>query len=1270
MQHNPIVREEMLHQQSDYADTRGLLPDLVLRLLAASVPDPTELRIPVRGAVGQKGWDGILNTPVAFKQFVPAGKSYWEMGTGADPEKKANLEYDKRDEQVNPAEKLEATFVFVTSRSAYRVWSKDEQTAWIESKKALGKWRDIRVVDATILVQWLAFFPAIDLWLACEFSPPIETKGLSTPFMHWDVLCTYGHPPNYLKPELFIQHRESAQTMVKDLVLGKAKELLIQTRYPEEVADFISAALMSFEGSEQIDYSSRCLIIEDRETWKSMCDLTEPHILIAKPKLDVGSDHELRAIARRRHAVVFAGPPQTTGHSNTVQLREYDPHELQSALENCGYPTERARRFSLKSQGRISVLKRLLMGLSASPSWTERSEAADLALFALLGAIDENARDTEVVSSLGGKTLGEWSQEMRPLTLVVDPPLIHHSGRWKFVSRYEGWTWLGRHLVDGDLKKFAQQALIVLRELDKRLELDKEERALAVSTKDDIRFSRLLRQGLSEGLALLGSHDAVLQSCSPNAGPNTAAHVVRELLGDGDWKLWCSLNDVMPLLAEAAPDEFLDAVEAHLRIDDGALFRSLFDQETAGFFGATYTTGLLWALETLAWHSDYLTRTTVVLGKLAALDPGGNWANRPSNSLTTIFLPWLPQTLASIEQRTNAVATLSYQRPDTGWKLLLSLLPKQSTSTSGSHKPVWRTLIPEDYQRNVSHADYWSQVKRYSELAVSIAKEDHDRTVELIDKLDQLVPEVISEFLEYLESEEVRSMVDEQRLPIWERLFALSMGRKRFPERDGLLSMPDFARVDQLVITLQPSKASARHRRLFGEREFEVMEDVRGKFDEQRKELDARRQVATAEILDQEGIEGVIQFARGVHNSGQVGVALGNLPGVELDDFLLPSYLKNEEKSVQHFIGGYAWAKYWRLSWAWIDALSTATWSDEQAAAFFADLPFNKGIWTRAEARLGEKAASYWRALGNINPYHATEDIFEATRLLLKHGRARLALDCLGHARHKDQLIPSDLIAEVLIANLGSAEPLGSMLQHEITELIGALQEHPEKNVNQVRSIELAYLPMLEYGYAGSPLFLDRGLAEDPQFFCEVIALVYKPEGRDDIEGELPTEAQRNLAERAFRLLHRWKLVPGTKTDEPFDASAFSAWVAGVKTVASQTGYLKSALRQVGQVVAHLPVAKDGLGIPEVVARFLDEEEDDFVRRSFSNGLYNKRGTHGVTGGIEERKLAKHYADWAQRVDGAGLVRLAKTLRDLSRTYEHEAKEEEGRAVLEREGMR
>ena len=119
---------------------------------------------------------------------------------------------------------------------------------------------------------------------------------------------------------------------------------------------------------------------------------------------------------------------------------------------------------------------------------------------------------------------------------------------------------------------------------------------------------------------------------------------------------------LLPTLAEAAPGEFLTAVEKALR-KIPCPFDKLFSQEGSGITGGNYMTGLLWALETLAWDEQYLVKVTVLLGKLASHDPGGNWANRPDNSLKTIFLPWLPQTIASVKKRKVAIQTLQKECP-------------------------------------------------------------------------------------------------------------------------------------------------------------------------------------------------------------------------------------------------------------------------------------------------------------------------------------------------------------------------------------------------------------------------------------------------------------------------------------------------------------------------------------------------------------------------------------------------------------------------------
>ncbi len=137
-----------------------------------------------------------------------------------------------------------------------------------------------------------------------------------------------------------------------------------------------------------------------------------------------------------------------------------------------------------------------------------------------------------------------------------------------------------------------------------------------------------------------------------------------------------------------------------------------------GITGGNYLTGLLWALEGLAWDEQYLVRVCVALADLASHDPGGRWANRPSNSLATILLPWLPQTLASVKKRMVAVQAILREWPNIAWNLIMQLLPGQHQTSSGSYKPSWRKTIPADWGKGVTHQEYWQQALFYAELAV------------------------------------------------------------------------------------------------------------------------------------------------------------------------------------------------------------------------------------------------------------------------------------------------------------------------------------------------------------------------------------------------------------------------------------------------------------------------------------------------------------------------------------------------------------------------
>jgi hypothetical protein len=51
-------------------------------------------------AVNQPGLDGMAETEEGFLEFVPKGSSYWEIGTGANPQSKATRDFNSEPKKL------------------------------------------------------------------------------------------------------------------------------------------------------------------------------------------------------------------------------------------------------------------------------------------------------------------------------------------------------------------------------------------------------------------------------------------------------------------------------------------------------------------------------------------------------------------------------------------------------------------------------------------------------------------------------------------------------------------------------------------------------------------------------------------------------------------------------------------------------------------------------------------------------------------------------------------------------------------------------------------------------------------------------------------------------------------------------------------------------------------------------------------------------------------------------------------------------------------
>ena len=944
---------------------------------------------------------------------------------------------------------------------------------------------------------------------------------------------------------------------------------------------------------------------------------------------------------------------------NVTQLWTQLVDEVQSANKNAGtitkdtLPEDFQIAFKQRDYEVIPADFSAVQQSSSSSEWNQHICASDLAFANLLGSWNEKKdADIAVANQLLNEEYSSWILKIRELLHVPQSPVTLKNGLWYINKRKELWQALGTRLFDNNLDEFKQCAVTVLTERDPRFELPPEERYTASIHGKVLTHSENLRKGFAESLALLGSQPEELVNCSQNKPETIAVISVREIFENADWVLWGSLNNLLPVLAEAVPDEFLDAVEKALQ-QSPCSFDELFSQEGNGITGGNYLTGLLWALETLAWDENYLVRVCVILGELASHDPGRNWANRPSNSLNTILLPWFPKTLAPIGKRKVALQTLARDVPAVAWKLLLSFLPNQHQSSSGTHKPSWRNTIPDDWEKGVSPKEYWEQVSFYAEQAISMASHDMEKLNELVDHLDNLPQPSFDKVLEHLSSEAVFSKPEDERLALWDGLTEFTSKHRRFSDAKWALSSEIVSKIEGVAAKLAPTNLLNLHRRLFSDRDFYLYAE-NGNWEEQQHKLEERRQQAIKDILAYQGMDAIIQFAEDVESPSHVGLSLGLIAEAEIDTIMLPALLETGNDKLTQFSSGYVWNRQYSHGWAWVDGLDKAGWSAIQIGQFLSYMPFTEEAWNRATEWLGESEREYWNRT-SANPYHTDGDIGAAIDKLIEYKRPHAAIDCLNKILHDKQPLDKLRSVKALLAVISSTEPSYSMDAYHIVEIIKALQEDPDTDLDDLFRVEWAYLPLLDRHQDASPKLLENRLASNPEFFCEVIRLIYHSK-KDNKSDKEPSEQERSIATNAWRLLHEWQIPPGKQSDGSFSREQFTHWLEHTKETCTESGHFEVALMHVGQVLIYCPSDPQGLWIDQTAADALNSKDAEKMRNGFSTAIFNSRGVHTVDPtGKPERELAAKYMQQAEDVENAGYQRFAVTLRRLAESYKREA---------------
>lgn len=1253
---DPLLTATHLEHWADTRRAQDELPLVVRRLIVATVT-PVHIDFPSGDSINRPGWDGVLRTADSATP-VPAGQSVWEMGVGTDPRGKAQADYATRTSDPKGVRPAETTFVFVTPRR----WQGKE--GWAEERRKQGVWRDVRVVDAVDLEQWLDRVPAAAAWARrLVAGVPEEVQGLDG---LWDEWAGRTHPP--LTPTALTAGRGEAAARLRAWLDAPPAVLRVRGDTAEEAVAFLAAAVQSLGEPQRELAVARSLVVSTPQAWRAVAGGTTPTVVVASTAAFGG---ERAAVGRGHHVFVPYGH-DAAGVPVDVSLPQPRRGELEAALREMGLDDERCRAVAAESHGRLPAVIELLGGGVTPPGWARPECAPQVVPLLLAGGWCQTTADMQAVARLARVEADELAGRLARWANEADPPVRLVGGQWEWVSRRRAWPHLGRFVTAADLDALRRVAVDVLGEHDPRFDLPVGERWRAGVVGAVPRYSDALRRGLAESLAMLAAGTGEVR-----AGVDPAAvayRVVSEVFGPTPLPArWYSLAPVLPLLAEAVPDQFLGLVERDVVNDDGV--RDALFAEEGMHGGGSRRCHLLWALECVAWAPDHLARSAAVLGGLAAHDPGGHNGNRPDESLRAIFLPWRPHTTASPRERLAALDGIHRRHPEVAFRLALQLLPRGHDTVMPTAQPRWRPWA-ETRERGVLTSEYVEYATGLAERGVRLAGSEEGRWAALLDPLRDMPGEPFDALFTRLEALPLESLAEAGDGSLRRAVRQILHHRLTVPGTFPEITPDHEARLRVVYDRLAPSDPVRRDAWLFDRRP--QLLTVRG--NDWRAEEDAcrrEREAAVRGLLAVGTAADLLRLAGMSENPWAVGffAAQADLPDPVLLAHLA-ACLEAVDERHREYARGLVWGRFGRDGWGWVDGVASAgglsDWPVGRLTQFAAALPFECETWDRVERWHPELAAYYWRiALGWVTD--ATRDGPRAVRSLLAQGRPFAAFEAVGRCTVRpdgDRAVSPSLLLEVLraiTAAIGeqSTEDRPAVdggFGYQLGELLGRLQEAGVVDEGELARHEWAWYPVLHRSRRGVAT-LHLALTRDPAFFASLVGLIYRPRfpGREDdpppVEAD---EAARSRASQAWQVLTDWHGLPGAGADGGFDEGEFVAWATAVRMALAESGHAGVGDHHLGQVLARTPAAPDGSWPRPGLAEWVEGVGSDRLESEIVTGVLNARGVTCRSmdaGGEQERELAARYDAWAAAAWAT--PRVARLLRQVADSYRAYARRED-----------
>ena len=1216
-----MITRDQLASWSDTPESKANFPHLISRLIRATTAKDTKVNIPWGSATYIGGWDGIVDSKEKTR-YVPKGISLWELGTDRDPKKKADADYEKRTGDPLGYTPHDATFVFVTPRT----WTKKEE--WVSQKKEEKKWKDVIVYDGISLAQWLDEAPAVSRWFASQgYAGVYSSDGIITADEYWEEWSCSGQLE--LTPDCVLAGREVAREALIKLLEGNPSFIGVRASTKGEAIAFILATMKASAPELSDRFFSTTLIIDQEDRFRSI-SLSMQHALNLIVRFDnaglFGS-----AVGHGHHVLVPLGADDVFS-PDPIILPAVDRDALIEALEASGLSRSKASTLTKESGHDITILKKLLGFPSYGATWIKTQPIREIVPALLLGRWDESyPGDIELLEKLSGMSYAKYREALAKWLYLPESPLKKIGETWRLTSPLDLWRSMSAHLVDRDFQLLEECFILAYHSgnpvLESQIDLPD-----YISKKRT--YSGWVREGLVQSLILISIPQVGVSLRDPQSWVD---RIVGGLLSNASGATWVSIDRELPLIAEASPQVFLQSVSRSLSHRPPEIM-DMFKEKPGLLNPVASHTGLLWALEELAWMPLYFKNACLLLHKLATLDPGGRLSNRPLNSLTEIFKAWHYQTLASYTERVEVLKEMLPRNVDVSWKLLKSLLPSFSSGTAWlTHRMRWR-MFWEATDLRYTNREWFDMCSEAVGMLISLCDGDETRFSDLIQAAPSCMPRDRERILKWAQ-ENVGEIRHEKNLA-WHTLRRVLNKHKLYPDEKWALRGEELYPLEQLYNQLQPDDVQARYMYLFNEDiYYEVLEPSSITLSYRELSHDSiaglmatARERAVAELVEELGLERVLELRLEVKSPSYLGEALAKVIKDEQDLQYVWQCLEDDAPHIA-FAHGFISQKLRCEEFSWMQALMQELlekgYSDKAVANALVEVRLGQELWNYIDF-LGEGVhQEYWLRMSPIFNDLTNEEVIEGINKLLQYRRFSSAV---REAWLHGSDLPSSILIEVLRrwATEESQEPQ-SPVGYEIEGIFEELNKRTDIDEGTYCELETLYLSLLtRVGTQVGVPHLEAELASNPESFVQLLKWLCQPKNKDRQRKEhegLSAEQRQNAAERSYLMLEAWKKIPGMQEDGMIDEAELREWIDVARALARECDRLEVADRCIGQLLAKY--SEDSPYWPaRTIFQVIEDINTEELKEGYSVGMLKKVGVTirgAFDGGDIERERAEYF---------------------------------------------